>query len=285
MMEIIGSVALVLGSMLTALGGLGLVRFPDVFTRMHAATKAATVGVIGMTAGAAAVAGVAGALLLTLVAALLFLSGPLGISLLARAASRDPQTPKAESTRELGYPLPAHERISVKRTTGASPLLAVWLLVVWVAMFGRVTINVLVAGSLVSGSIAYAARHFAPRWPHALLHPLGVLRFAAFFLRQLVSSTFDVTRLLVTSTARIEPAIIEVPLRVTTRNEVALLMNAASFTPGTVALEVHGDRLYLHMMSGRPPEEVVRQLDEMQGHIRAAFSGAPRSTHSESCNQ
>ena len=49
--DIVASIAVVAGSLLAALGSVGLLLFPDVLTRMHAATKAATVGVIA-TVGA-----------------------------------------------------------------------------------------------------------------------------------------------------------------------------------------------------------------------------------------
>lgn len=42
--DVIAGIAVVGGALLIALGSIGLLRFPDVFTRMHAATKAATVG-------------------------------------------------------------------------------------------------------------------------------------------------------------------------------------------------------------------------------------------------
>ena len=74
--DIVGGLLVVVGSALMALGAFGLLRFPDVFTRMHAATKAATVGVIATTTGASIEAGaVGGALILLVVVALLFLEG------------------------------------------------------------------------------------------------------------------------------------------------------------------------------------------------------------------
>ena len=67
MIDVIAAIAVIAGSLVAALGALGLLRFPDVFTRMHAATKAATVGVIGTTAAAAAEAGAVSGLLVLLV--------------------------------------------------------------------------------------------------------------------------------------------------------------------------------------------------------------------------
>jgi len=43
--EIIVSVLLVLGSVIMLIGSIGLAKFPDFFTRLHAPTKASTLGV------------------------------------------------------------------------------------------------------------------------------------------------------------------------------------------------------------------------------------------------
>ncbi|WP_027963509.1 monovalent cation/H(+) antiporter subunit G [Halalkalibacillus halophilus] len=45
MIEILISILLLLGTFFSISGSLGILRFPDVYTRLHAATKAATLGV------------------------------------------------------------------------------------------------------------------------------------------------------------------------------------------------------------------------------------------------
>ena len=49
--EILVAVLLLTGSFLIVLTGVGLIRFPDVFCRMHAAGKAGTLGVILIVLG------------------------------------------------------------------------------------------------------------------------------------------------------------------------------------------------------------------------------------------
>jgi multicomponent Na+:H+ antiporter subunit G len=279
-LDVLAAVAVVGGSTLAALGAIGLLRFPDVFTRMHAATKVATVGVIATTAAAAIEAGaVSGVLVLLLVVALLFLSGPLGMSLLARAAYHDPETPRAPNTRELGVELPIPESTSLHRTGGTSPFLALWLFLAWIALFGSLRPNVVVGGVLVAGVAAAVLRGLAPRWPDAFLHPVAALRFTSHFTAQLLAATWDVVKLLGRGRETLEPAVVEVPLLVRTRNEVTLLMNAVSFTPGTVALEIHHDRLYLHMLSTRRPETVVEEIGVLQRLIMEAFGDPDRGRH------
>jgi len=272
--DVLAGTALVIGSILAALGAFGLLRFPDVFTRMHAATKAAAVGVIGTTAAAAVEAGaIGGVLVLLLVVALLFLSGPLGMSLLARAAYHDPETPMWKNTRELPVELPIPESTPTRRAGGTSPYLGLWLFAIWVAAFGSVAPNVLIGGLLVAGTLAVALRRLAPRWPRAVLHPVAALRFVGHFMAQLAASTWDVVSALRLSPEEIRPAIIEIPLRVRTRNEVTLLMNSISFTPGTVALELHGHNLYVHVLTTDDPAAVVAEVAAMEDAVMAAFSG------------
>lgn len=46
MTDLLAGACLILGSLLALIAGIGLVRFPDVLTRMHAATKPQTLGVL-----------------------------------------------------------------------------------------------------------------------------------------------------------------------------------------------------------------------------------------------
>lgn len=271
--DVLAGVAVVLGALLIALGAFGLLRFPDVFTRMHSATKAATVGVIFTTLAASLESSaLGGALILIIVVALLFLSGPLGMSLLARAAYHDPETPRVPTTQELEAALPIPESTPTNRTGGTSVFLAVWLFVVWIAAFGSLAPNVVLGGAVVAGTIAWSLRGLAPRWPRALLHPVAAFSFVIYFTGQLIASTWDVIVSLRLGPGELSPAILEVPLRVRTRNEVTLLMNSISFTPGTVALELHDSNLYVHVLDVDHPDEVISEIRTMESKIMAMFS-------------
>lgn len=276
-MDIIAGTALVIGSALIALGAFGLLRFPDVFTRMHAATKAASVGVICTTLAATfEVGSLSGVLILLIVIALLFLSGPLGMSLLARAAYHDPQTPRSPNTQDLDVELPIPESTTTTHKGGTNWWLALWLFIVWIAAFGTLTPGVIAGGLAVSGLVAWTFRGLAPRWPSAFLHPIAAWQFAWFFLGQLVMSTWDVIWSLRLPPEDIHPAILEVPLRVRTRNEVTVLMNSISFTPGTVALELHDSNLYVHVLTTRDPDRDLEAIAAMESHVMAVFRSPVR---------
>ncbi len=52
-MLILGNVLVFIGSLFLALGGLGLIRMPDVYNRLQAGTKATTLGAMSVILGSA----------------------------------------------------------------------------------------------------------------------------------------------------------------------------------------------------------------------------------------
>lgn len=88
MSDIVSGGLAVTGAVLMLLAGIGVLRFPDLYSRMHAATKATVVGVVLISiAGAVAIEG-AGAQIL-LAAAFLLLTAPTAAHFIARAVHRD----------------------------------------------------------------------------------------------------------------------------------------------------------------------------------------------------
>lgn len=92
--EIIAGVLVIIGAFFALVASIGLVRLPDVYSRMHAASKAGTVG-SGLMMIALAVISADGSTAIRALAGLLFfiLTAPIAAHLLARAAYK------------VGYPL------------------------------------------------------------------------------------------------------------------------------------------------------------------------------------
>jgi multicomponent Na+:H+ antiporter subunit G len=87
--DVVSSALLLVGVALAVVAGIGLVRLPDVLSRMHAATKPATLGLLLVAVGAALQVddGSSRAKLL-LVAAFQFLTSPVAGHMIGRAAYR-----------------------------------------------------------------------------------------------------------------------------------------------------------------------------------------------------
>jgi multicomponent Na+:H+ antiporter subunit G len=112
-MTIVVAVLLMGGVALAVLAAVGLQQFDDVFARMHAATKPATLGlVLVLVATALRMTDGADVSKLLLVAVLQFLTAPVGAHMVGRAAYRS-GTELSERTqidelaaRDLGIPHP-----------------------------------------------------------------------------------------------------------------------------------------------------------------------------------
>jgi multicomponent Na+:H+ antiporter subunit G len=90
LLDVAGAVCLLLGSFLCLAGAIGLVRFPDTLSRLHAATKPQTLGLILILAGLALTLRTwAAVTTLVLLAATQFFTSPVSAHLVGRAAYRN----------------------------------------------------------------------------------------------------------------------------------------------------------------------------------------------------
>ena len=88
-LDLLAATLMLLGVALAVVAGVGLLRFPDLYSRMHAATKPSTLGLLLVLAGAAlqlADPGDAAALLL--VAAFQLVTAPVAAHMVGRASYR-----------------------------------------------------------------------------------------------------------------------------------------------------------------------------------------------------
>ncbi|HBE93797.1 MAG TPA: Na+/H+ antiporter subunit G [Gammaproteobacteria bacterium] len=84
-MSMIGDIFLVIGGVVIAIGGLGLLRMPDVYNRLQAGTKTATLGAMSVLLGIGLHHPDWWAKLLVIAGFILF-TNPVGSSTIARAA-------------------------------------------------------------------------------------------------------------------------------------------------------------------------------------------------------
>jgi multicomponent Na+:H+ antiporter subunit G len=89
MIEIIGYGFIVIGVLFDLLGCIGLLRLPDVYNRLQAAAKCATLGTCGTLFGVFIISGVSATGIKALLAiAFVLLTAPTGAQALSRAAYR-----------------------------------------------------------------------------------------------------------------------------------------------------------------------------------------------------
>jgi multicomponent Na+:H+ antiporter subunit G len=107
-LDVVAAVLLLTGSSLALVAAIGLVRLPDVYARMHAATKPATLGIsLCLTGAALRVDDVSDVAKIALAVAFQLLTNPVAAHLFGRAAHRV-GSPQSEHTvvDELGAAAP-----------------------------------------------------------------------------------------------------------------------------------------------------------------------------------
>ena len=96
LLDIIGGLLLLGGTVFLLLGGIGLVRMPDIYNRIQAGTKATTLGTL-LSLGGVACLRPEWALKLLLIGLFLLFTNPLSSQVLARTAHRT-GAPKSPAT-------------------------------------------------------------------------------------------------------------------------------------------------------------------------------------------
>lgn len=89
-----------------------------------------------------------------------------------------------------------------------------------------------------------------------------IVNLVLYFLYALAMSSVRVALDVLRPTLRMEPAVIAVPLDVSSDAEITLLANLISLTPGTLSIDVARDKsvLYVHAMYGGDPEALAAEI-------------------------
>lgn len=137
------------------------------------------------------------------------------------------------------------------------------LALAWVAATGVFSFNNLLVGFLLGALALYASRRVvgSPRYFNKIGKVIGLL---VFFVWELVLANLRVAHDVLTPRHYMRPGVIAVPLAAKSDNEITLLSNLLTLTPGTLSLDVSADRkvLYVHAMYIDDADEVRRKIKE-----------------------
>jgi multicomponent Na+:H+ antiporter subunit E len=168
---------------------------------------------------------------------------------------------------------------------GLSRLLPpLFVLVVWLALWGEVSVANLVSGILVVALIGLIIRPVPRR--HTL-NPLSLLRLLAVFVWRLVSSSATVVLAVIAPTpARLRSGVVGVSLSQHSRLVATIVADAISLTPGTLTLEARyrdGEDpprgsppvLYIHVLGLADPEDIRADVHRLERLVVSAVTPAP----------
>jgi multicomponent Na+:H+ antiporter subunit E len=82
--------------------------------------------------------------------------------------------------------------------------------------------------------------------------PLSLLRYLIRFVTALVRANLDMARRVLTPSLPLRPAVVEVKTELQSSLGRLLLANSITLTPGTLTVDVQGDRLLIHWVDCEP---------------------------------
>ncbi|MEZ4512000.1 MAG: Na+/H+ antiporter subunit E [Chloroflexota bacterium] len=145
-------------------------------------------------------------------------------------------------------------------------LLNVFMALAWVALTGEFTPGNFVTGLVLAYLVLVLTEVTTGRQTGYVQRVWLLVKFIAFFLKELVLSTLRVARWVLTPRLTMRPAVVAVPLTITTDAQITLLGNMITLTPGTLTLDVAGDQscIYVHVFN-------VDDIEAFRDEIKQGF--------------
>ncbi len=125
-------------------------------------------------------------------------------------------------------------------------LISFWLL--WSGMFTPLLVSLGVLSSLLAVYVVRRMGYFDTQ-VYALRYNVRLIGFWVWLLREIVRSSIEVARVVLSMPLRLKTEVLEVPVGDLDPVDQALLGNSITLTPGTMTLEVLEDRLVVHALT------------------------------------
>lgn len=141
---------------------------------------------------------------------------------------------------------------------------SILLALAWAALQGEITLGNLLAGYLF-GYVILALLGRGGVLPSTLTSRTAhAAELAGFFVRELLRANVRVALDVLRPRTSIRPAVLAIPLDVTTDAEILLLSTLINITPGSVTIDLSEDRrtLYVHVMHMTSAEASRREIKE-----------------------
>lgn len=79
--------------------------------------------------------------------------------------------------------------------------------------------------------------------------PIAIIHYLIYFFKALIEANLDVARRVITPSLPINPELVEIPIHLESPLARMLLANSITLTPGTLSVNMEGDRLLVHWIA------------------------------------
>ncbi len=161
---------------------------------------------------------------------------------------------------------------------GGRALIVAWLTVMWVVLWGRVSVANVLGGLLLAVLLVVVFPPGATNDDPIVVRPVAAASFAVWFAWQLVITNVSVARevLLPAGRSQIRPAVVAVQLQTRSGRLATIIANAITLTPGTLTLDARGRpaTLFVHVLSFTDVESTRDEVADLERRAVRAFGTA-----------
>ena len=125
-------------------------------------------------------------------------------------------------------------------------LIAAWVL--WSGMFKPLLLGLGAFSCALAGYIAVRMGYFESR-TFALRFNLRLLGFWAWLLKEIVKSSVEVARIVLSRNLQLSTRVVEIDVSNLSLVDQAILGNSITLTPGTLTLDADDDKLLVHALT------------------------------------
>lgn len=161
------------------------------------------------------------------------------------------------------------------RVSAGRAVIATWLTVMWVLLWGDLTPANVLTGVVVAVGLVLVFPPAPSNDDPIVVRPVAAASFLGWFLWQLVITNVAVARevLLPRSRSQIRPAVVAVRLRTRSGRLATIIANAITLTPGTLTIDARGRPalLYVHVLSFTDEASAVADVEDLERRVVRAF--------------
>ena len=145
--------------------------------------------------------------------------------------------------------------------------------VMWILAWGSITVANVLSGLAVAGFLLVLSPDSLTRGRTIWFRPVGVLRFVAYVIADIVKSNVVLIWSIVSRRSRIHTGVMAVPLPDCSDELLTIISNVIAITPGTSPLYVtrFPTVLYVHVLDMRDPAATRRDAQHLADLAYAAF--------------
>lgn len=156
-------------------------------------------------------------------------------------------------------------------------VLSILLLLFWLLITFSLSVENIIVGAVAAIlTTLIFGKHFVNSL-YKLLQParyFWALIYLFIFTWEVLKANFDVAYRVIHPAMPIKPGIVKVPLEVQSDIARTMLANSITMTPGTIAVDIIGDYIYVHWIYVRTenPEEYTREVSgRFEKYIKKIF--------------